>query len=98
VIHTERDDRRFLAQVAEKLSEVPSRTDRLMLVRSRVLFLCQSLLDSPEQQVGEACRSALQAFVSQGPGADCDKALDVAWVIIRRLRGSAAAGAVHPSV
>jgi hypothetical protein len=96
VIPAERDDRRFLAQVAEKLSQVPSSTDRLMLVKSRVLLLCQSLLDSLEKEVEEACRSALQAFVSQGPGADWNKALDVSWVIIRRLRRGTFATVLPP--
>ena len=76
-------------RVAEQLSKTPSATDHLMLTKWRVLSMCQYLLGGPEQELEDACRAALEAFVAHGPGAACDKALETAGAVIKRVEGTA---------
>jgi hypothetical protein len=77
----------LLMQVAEKLSNLPSITDYLMLTKWRVLSMCQHLLGTPEREIERACQAALQAFVAHGPGIASDGALKAAGGAIRRLEG-----------
>jgi hypothetical protein len=86
----------LLTQVAEKLSKIPSTTDHLMLTKWRVLSMCQYLLGRPERELEDACPAALQAFVAHGPGTACDKALEAAGGIIKRVAGTT--GTVLPSI
>ncbi len=79
----------LLMRVAEQLSKIPSATDHLMLTKWRVLSICQYLLGGPQRELEEACRAALEAFVAHGPGAACDKALETAGAVIKRVEGTA---------
>lgn len=76
-------------RVAEQLSKTPSVTDHLMLTKWRVLSMCQYLLGGPKRQLEEACRAALETFAAHGPGAACDKALEMAGAVIKRVEGTA---------
>ncbi len=78
----------LLTGVAEQLSKTPSTTDHLMLTKWRVMSMCQYLLGGPERGLEEACRTALEAFVGHGPGAACDKALEMAGAIVKRVEGA----------
>lgn len=86
----------LLLRVAEQLSKTPSATDHLMLTKWRVLSMCQYLLGGPERELEDACRTALEAFVAHGPGVACDKALEAAGAIIKRVEGTAES--VLPSI
>lgn len=86
----------LLMRVAEQLSKTPSATDHLMLTKWRVLSMCQYLLGGPEQELEDACRAALEVFVAHGPGAACDKALETAGAVIKRVEGTAES--VLPSI
>ncbi|MCZ7617124.1 MAG: hypothetical protein M5U32_02010 [Myxococcota bacterium] len=86
----------LLLRVAEQLSKAPSATDHLMLTKWRVLSMCQYLLGGPERELEDACRTALEAFVVHGPGAACDKALEAAGAVIKRVEGTAES--VLPSI
>ncbi len=79
----------LLMRVAEQLSKTPSATDHLMLTKWRVLSMCQYLLGGPERELEDACRAALESFVAHGPGAGCDKALETAGAVIKRVEGTA---------
>jgi uncharacterized membrane protein YkvA (DUF1232 family) len=59
-----------------------------MFMRWRLLSACQFLLGSPAPALEQACLSALQAFVTHGPGISCDHALDALAHIITCLDGS----------
>lgn len=82
------DHQELLMRVAEQLSKTPSTTDHLMVTKWRVLSMCQYLLGGPEKELEEACRMALDAFVAHGPGAACDKALEVARAAVKRAEGT----------
>jgi hypothetical protein len=86
----------LLMRVAEQLSKTPSATDHLMLTKWRVLSMCQYLLGGPERELEDACRAALEVFVAHGPGAACDKTLETAGAVIKRVEGTA--GTVLPSI
>lgn len=79
----------LLTRVAEQLAKTPSTTDHLMLTKWRVLSTCQYLLGDPGGELEEACRTALEAFAAHGPGAACDKALEMASAVIKRVEGPA---------
>jgi len=81
IVHQE-----LLTGVATRLSKTASATDHLMLTKWRVLSMCQHLLGGPKQDLENACRAALEAFVSHGPGTECDKALETAGGVIRRSK------------
>lgn len=81
--------RELLMRVAEQLSKTPSVTDHLMLTSWRVLSMCQYLLGDPERELEDACRAALEAFAAHGPGAACDKALEMAGAVVKRVEGTA---------
>lgn len=87
---------KLLMRVAEQLSKTPSATDHLMLTKWRVLSMCQYLLGGPEQELEDAGRAALEVFVAHGPGAACDKALETAGAVIKRVEGTAES--VLPSI
>lgn len=78
----------LLLRVAEQLSTTPSATDHLMLTKWRVLSVCQYLLGGPERELEDACQAALEVFVAHGPGAACDKALERAGTVIKRVEGT----------
>lgn len=86
----------LLLRVAEQLSKTPAATDHLMLTKWRVLSMCQYLLGGPEQELEDACRAALEVFVAHGPGAACDKGLETAGAVIKRVEGTAES--VLPSI
>lgn len=86
----------LLGRVAERLAKTQSTTDHLMLTKWRVLSMCQYLLGCPTPELDGACRAALDAFVIHGPGPVCDKELEAAGAVIRRVDG--AAGTVLPSI
>lgn len=82
-------DHELLMRVAEQLSKTPSTTDHLMLTKWRVLSMCQYLLGGPERELEDSCRAALDTFVAHGPGAACDKALETAGAVVKRVEGTA---------
>ncbi len=88
--------RGLLTRVAERLSTTPSNTDHLMLTKWRVLTMCQYLLGGHAGELEETCAAGLEAFVAHGPGAACDKALELAGAAIKRVER--ATGTVLPSI
>jgi uncharacterized membrane protein YkvA (DUF1232 family) len=86
----------LLTRVADQLSKTQSTTDHLMLTKWRVLSMCQYLLGSPAQELEQACRAGLETFVTHGAGALCDKALEAAGALIRRVEGDTST--VLPSI
>lgn len=79
----------LLVEVADKLSQIPSATDHLMLTRWRLVSAAQYLLGAPEAELETACIAALRAFQDHGPGVSTDKALAAIATIIERIDGSA---------
>src|SRR5690606_6056720 len=87
---------KLLMRVAEQISKIPSTTDHLMLTKWRVLSMCQYLLGGPDPELGQACRAALETFVTHGPGTACDRALVAAGALIKQVEG--AVETVLPSI
>ena len=89
--------RELLESVADRLAKTPSTTDHLMLMRWRVLSICQYLIGGASRDVDEACARALEAFVGHGPCVTTDKALAVAVLAIKDFVGTTAAS-VLPTI
>jgi hypothetical protein len=85
----------LFTRVAEQLSRTPSTTDHLMLTKWRVLSICQYLLGGQEE-VGEACRAALEVFGAHGAGAVCDRGIKAANAVLKC--GDGATATVLPSI
>lgn len=77
----------LLTHVAERLYQTPSNTDHLMLIKWRVLTMCQYVLGGNAKELEDACVTALEVFAANGPGASCDDALVVAGAVIKRMDG-----------
>lgn len=86
----------LMMRVAQQLSQTSSTTDHMMLTKWRVLSMCQYLLGTPERELEDTCRAALETFVAHGIGAVCDKALETAGAVIKRVEGTA--DTVLPSI
>lgn len=89
-------DQELVTRVATRLLSTPSATDHLVLTKWRLMLLCQHLVGGLNKERGDACRAALDAFATYGPGVECDQALRAAGLVLGHRHGPGEA--VLPSI
>jgi hypothetical protein len=78
----------LLIHVAEQLSKISSVTDYLMLIKWKIISICQYLISTSNSELKEACYQSLNIFINYGPGNIFDSFLKAINDIIIRTEGS----------
>jgi len=87
----------LLMAVAERLAATGAETDQLLLMRWRVLSLCQYLLGTPDKEAEKQTVNALDVYAREGPSKIADEALQRAVATVSRAT-TTHNGSVLPAV